>query len=78
MLGRRVDRVVEEARRGTAGQGALEQLQAGPRIAVGVGDVALVDLDVDDVAVGLLEVQAPGVSSGSAPKRSRFALSNRA
>jgi hypothetical protein len=32
-LGGRVDRVIEEARRGAAGQGALEQVQAGLRVA---------------------------------------------
>jgi hypothetical protein len=62
LLGVRVDRVVEEARGGPAGQGALEQVEAGLRVAVGVGlgDVALLDLDVDDVAVGVLDVEAAG------------------
>ena len=65
LLGVRVDRVVVEARGGAAGQGALEQVQAGLRVAVGVGlgDVALLDLDVDDVAVGVLEVKAFGECS---------------
>jgi hypothetical protein len=83
LLGVRVDRVVEEARGGAAGQGALEQVEAGLRVAVGVGlgDVALLDLDVDDVAVGGLDVQAadqcPLELGASAKANSRCTLVGR-
>src|SRR3954453_7311592 len=62
LLGGRVHRVVEEARGRAARQRTLEQVEARLRVAVGVrlGDMALLDLDVDDVAGGVLEVEAAG------------------